>query len=119
LISEVRGVRLSDSPKSDAPHDRLEFRGMVRGWQPEDRQKWISELLEVQGQRRECRDEVLLERLWSARNVRPLLLPTRWWPRTLEPLAPPRVGEEMLGFNNEAQGWLPCKIVETAPQEKL
>jgi ribonuclease HI len=25
----------------------------------------------------------------------------------------------MLGFNNEAQGWLPCKIVETAPQEKL
>ena len=28
-------------------------------------------------------------------------------------------GEEMLGFNNEAQGWLPCKIVETAPQEKL
>jgi hypothetical protein len=25
----------------------------------------------------------------------------------------------MLGFNNEAQGWLPCKIVETVPQEKL
>ncbi len=48
-----------------------------------------------------------------------MLLPTRWWPRTLEPLSPPLVGEEMLGFNNEAQGWLPCKIVETAPQEKL
>jgi hypothetical protein len=25
----------------------------------------------------------------------------------------------MLGFSNEAQGWLPCKIVESAPQEKL
>jgi len=25
----------------------------------------------------------------------------------------------MLGFNNEAQGWLPCKIVEAAPQENL
>ena len=49
----------------------------------------------------------------------PMLLPTRWWSRTLEPLAPPRVGEEMLGFNNEAQGWLPCKIVETVPHEEL
>ncbi len=112
LISEIRGVRLADRPRSEAPHDRLEFRGIVRGCQPEERQK-------CQGQRRECNDEVLLERLWSARNVRPMLLPTRWWPRTLEPLAPPRVGEEMLGFNNDAQGWLPCKIVEAAPQEKL
>ena len=24
----------------------------------------------------------------------------------------------MLGFNNESQGWLPCKVVEAAPQEK-
>ncbi len=40
----------------------------------------------------------------------------RWWPRTLEPLDLPRVGEEVLGFNNEAQGWLPCKILEAAPQ---
>jgi hypothetical protein len=119
LISEIRGVRLADWPRSDAPHDRLEFRGIVRGWQPEERQKWISELLEDQGQRRECNDEDLLERLWSARNDRPMLLPTRWWPRTLEPLAQPRVGEKMLGFNNEAQGWLPCKVVEAAPQEKL
>ncbi len=31
LISEVRGVRLGGNPKSDAPHDRLEFRGIVRG----------------------------------------------------------------------------------------
>ncbi len=119
LISEIKGVRLADKPRSDAPHDCLEFVGLVRGWQPEERQKWISELSEDQGQRRECNDEVLLERLWLARNVRPILLPTRWWPRTLEPMALPRVGGEMLGFSNEAQGWLPCKIVESAPQEKL
>ena len=25
----------------------------------------------------------------------------------------------MLGFNNETQGWVPCKIVEAAPQEKV
>jgi hypothetical protein len=61
LISEVRGVRLAGSPSSDAPHDRLEFKGIVRGWQPEERQKWISELLESQGQGRECNDEVLLK----------------------------------------------------------
>ena len=30
-------------------------------------------------------------------------------------VAIPLVGEEMLGFNNETQGWLPCKIVETDP----
>jgi hypothetical protein len=28
-------------------------------------------------------------------------------------------GEEMMGFNNESQGFLPCKIVEETPQEKL
>jgi hypothetical protein len=78
LISEVRGVRLTGIPSSDVPHDRLEFKDIVRGWQPEERQKWISELLENQGQGRECNDEVLIERLWSARNVRPMLLPTRW-----------------------------------------
>ncbi len=70
------------------------------------------------GRRRECSDEDMLERLWSARNVRPMLLPTRWWSRALEPRVPSRIGEEMLGFNNEAQGWVPCKIVE-APQENL
>ncbi len=32
LISEVRGVRLAERPRSDAPHDHLEFRGIVRGW---------------------------------------------------------------------------------------
>jgi hypothetical protein len=37
----------------------------------------------------------------------------------LDPLAPSLVGEEMLGFNNEAQGWLPCKIVEESPHEEL
>ena len=38
LISEVRGVRLAEKPRSDSPpHDRLEFRGIVRGCQPEER----------------------------------------------------------------------------------
>ena len=78
LISEIRGVRLADSPRSEAPHDRLEFRGIVRGWQPEERQKWISDLLEDKERQRECSDEDLLEKLWSTRNVRPMLLPTRW-----------------------------------------
>ena len=71
LISEVRGVRLAGNPRSGAPHDRLEFRDIVRGWQPEERQKWISELLENQGQGRECKDEVLLERLLSAKKCPP------------------------------------------------
>ena len=31
LISEIRGVRLVDRPRSDALYDRLEFRGIVRG----------------------------------------------------------------------------------------
>ena len=31
LISEVNGVRIAENPRSDAPHDRLEFRGIVRG----------------------------------------------------------------------------------------
>jgi hypothetical protein len=31
LISEIRGVRLADSPRSEARYDRLEFRDMVRG----------------------------------------------------------------------------------------
>ena len=30
-----------------------------------------------------------------------------------------KVNQQILGFNNETQGWFPCKIVETAPQEKL
>lgn len=32
LISEVDGVRIVETPRSDAPHDRLEFRVIVRGW---------------------------------------------------------------------------------------
>ncbi len=106
-------------PATEIEITRLEFRGIVRGWEPEERHKWISELLEDQGQRWECNDEVLFERLLSARNVRPMVLSTRWWPRTLEPLVPPRVGREILGFSNEAQGWFPCKIVEEVPQGKL
>jgi hypothetical protein len=117
LISEIKGVRLAGSPKSEAPHDRLEFRDIVRGWQPEERQKWISDLLEDKEGQRERGDENLLAKLWSTRNVRPLLLPTRWWSRTVDPLVPPQIGGEMFGFNNETQGWLPCKIVEKAPQE--
>ncbi len=58
------------------------------------------------------RGEDLMEKLWSSRNVRPLLLPTRGWSRTLSTTTPPRVGEEMLGFNTKAQGWFPCKITE-------
>ncbi len=53
-----------------------------------------------------------MEKLWSTRNVLPLLLPTRWWSRTLVTTTPPRVGEEILGFTTEAQGWIPCKIIE-------
>ena len=48
-----------------------------------------------------------------------MLLPTRWWSRTLEPLASPLVGEVMLGFNNESQGWFTFKIVEEAPHKGL
>jgi hypothetical protein len=109
LISEVIAVRMAETPRSELPYDRLEFRGTVRGCQPEERQKWISQVLRGSEHQRECRDEDLIERLWMARNARPILLPTWWWPRTSIPLAPPRVGEEMLGFTTEAQGWLPCK----------
>ena len=75
-------------------------------------------MLEDKEGQRERGDEDLLGKLWSTRNVRPMLLPTRWWPRTVDPLGPPQIGGEMLGFNNEAQGWLPCKVVEKAPQER-
>ena len=111
LISGIDGVRIAEHPRSDAPHDRLEFRGTVRGWQPEERQEWIAKLLGEEGER-SGRGEDLIEKIWSERNVRPLLLPTRWWPRTLATTTPPQVGEEMLGFNTEAQGWLPCKITD-------
>ena len=60
-----------------------------------------------------------MEKLWSPRKVHPLLLPTRWWSRTLATTTPPRVGEEMLGFNTEAQGWLPCKITEEDQEGSL
>jgi hypothetical protein len=36
LISEVRGVRMTENPKSNAPYDRLEFRDIVRGCQSEE-----------------------------------------------------------------------------------
>jgi hypothetical protein len=61
LISEVRGVRITENLRSNAPHDRLEFRGIVRGCQSEERQKWISDLLEDKVPQRECSDEDLLE----------------------------------------------------------
>jgi hypothetical protein len=32
LISGIDGMRIAEHPRSDAPHDRLEFRGTVRGW---------------------------------------------------------------------------------------
>ncbi len=105
-------MRIAENPRSTAPHDQLEFRDIVRGWQSEERQKWISEMLVDKEHQRDCRDEDLLERLWTARNVLPMLLPTRWWSRTQAP-------EEMLGFDNEAQGWLPCKIRETDPHGEL
>ena len=57
LISEVRGVRIAENPRSNAPHDRLKFKGIVRGCHPEERQKWISDLLEDKKRQRECIDD--------------------------------------------------------------
>ena len=111
LISKVNGVRITENPRSDTLYDQLEFRGLVRGWQPEERQKWIAQLLGDKEHQRDGRDEDLMERLWLVRNVHPILVPTRWCPRMLGPMTLPRVGEEMLGFNTEAQGWIPCKMV--------
>ena len=31
LISGIDGVRISEHPRSDSPHDRMEFRDTVRG----------------------------------------------------------------------------------------
>jgi hypothetical protein len=42
---EIDGVRLTENPRSEEAHDVLEFRGLVRGWQPEERQEWIPPLL--------------------------------------------------------------------------
>ncbi len=36
LISQIRGVRLEDSPRSDAPYDHQEFSGIVQGCQVEE-----------------------------------------------------------------------------------
>jgi hypothetical protein len=111
LISKIDGVRLAANPRSEEAHDVLEFRGLVRGWQPEERQEWIPPLLACGNHRQDGTDQGLLERLWKDREVRPLLLPTRWWPRAVSRTTlVPKVGEEMLGFSEEAQGWLPCKI---------
>ena len=49
---------------------------------------------------------------WGEDNGKPKV-------RMLGPTAPPRVGEEMLGFNTEAQGWLPCKITEEVQEGAL
>ncbi len=85
--------------------------GLVRGWQPEERQEWIPPLLACGNHRQDGTDQGLLERLWKDREVLPLLLPTRWWPRAVSRTTLfPKVGGEMLGFSEEAQGWLPCKI---------
>ncbi len=111
LISKIDGVRLAANARSEEEHDVLEFRGLVRGCQPEERQEWIPPLLACGNQRQDGTDQGLLERLWKDREVRPLLLPTRWWPRAASRTTHvPKVGEEMKGFSEEAQGWLPCKI---------
>ncbi len=70
----------------------------MRGWQPEERQEWIPPLLEYGNHRQDGTDQGLLERLWKDREVcPPLLLPTRWWPRTASRTTLfPKVGEEML-----------------------
>ena len=60
-----------------------------------------------------------MEKLWLTRNVLPILLPARWWPRTLATTTSPRVGEEMLVFNTETQGWIPCKIIEEEQEGSL
>ena len=60
-----------------------------------------------------------MERLWLSRNVHPILLPDRWWSRILEPMHPPRVGEEILVFNTEVQGWFPWKITEEVQEGVL
>ena len=36
LISEVRGVRITGNPRSNATYDHLEFKGIVRGCQSEE-----------------------------------------------------------------------------------
>ena len=118
LISEINGVRILEHPRSDTPHDRLEFKGTVRGWQSEERQEWIAQLLGDEEQRG-GRGEDLMERLWLARNVRPILLPARWWPRTLATTTstPSRGGDAR--FNTEAQGWFQCKIIEETQEGTL
>ena len=45
LISGINGVRIPEHPMSNEPHDRMEFKGTVRGWQSEERQEWIDKLL--------------------------------------------------------------------------
>jgi hypothetical protein len=78
LISKIDGVQLAANPRSEETHDVLEFRGLVRGWQPEERQEWIPPLLTCGNHRQDGTDQGLLERLWKDREVSPLLLPTRW-----------------------------------------
>ena len=101
LISEINGVRIVEHPRSEVPDDRLEFRGTSRGWQSE---KWIDQLLGDKEHQRDGRDEDLVDKLWLERNIHPILLPSRWWSRTLATMIPSRVGEEVLVFNTEAQG---------------
>ncbi len=61
--------------------------------------------------RQDGTDQGSLERLWKDRDVRPLLLPTRWWSRVVSlTTLVPNVEKEMLGFSEEVQGLFPCKI---------
>jgi len=50
----------AETPSSEAAHDRLEFKVLVRGWQPKERQEWIIRLLdgqeEVTGKKRRTRN---------------------------------------------------------------
>ena len=72
---------------------------------------WIPPLLACGNHGHGGIDQGLLEGLWKDRDVHPLLLPTRWWSRTVSlTTLTPNVGEEMLGFSEEAQGWIPCKV---------
>ena len=72
LISGINGVRIAEHPRSDAPHDRLEFRGTVRGWQQEERQEWTAKLL-GEGEQWGGRGEDLMEKLIGSSHQRDLI----------------------------------------------
>ena len=74
LISKIDGVRLAANPRSAVVYGMLEFRGLVRGWQPEERQVWIPPLLACGNHGHGGTDQGLLEGLWKDRDVHTLLL---------------------------------------------